>query len=338
MGKHLIRFDSREQAREFQRIGQILSAQGHYDSNKPKSIRLDAGETAIFQRQLESIKVQIIEAEYPHLKARELIPVEPGVDPGADTFTWRFWDRLGTAKMIVNYADDLPRIDMFGSENKTAIETIGISFAYSTQDVRAAAKANVPLQARKALYAKEAAERKLEHIASGGDTTRNVPGVLKNANVPIISAGINGNWTPGGATAAQMYSDAHALAFTVWSQTLQIHEPDTMVLDSTPYQTFASTPYSTLNGESVMQVFLKSTPFIKQIIPWVECAKKAANNTSSRAWVYEKTPLNLALVIALEFQALPPQMQGLEFAIPCEMRTGGAVYYRPLSAVYCDVL
>jgi hypothetical protein len=315
----------------------LLAAMGCYEDSQIYGARLDAGETTTFTRELESIKVQIIEAEYPQLKARSLIPLEGGVDPGADTFTWRFFDRFGIATMIANYADDLPDVEELGTEQKTSIEGIGIAFSYSIQDVRRAAKTGRPLQARKGIAAREAAEREIDRVCAVGVANRNVPGFFKGSGVPILSVGITGAWVSA-PVAATMLADLFLFAYTVFVQTKGIHSPNTMILSLAQFQAISSTPYSTLVPKTVKEVFLESQDMIRQIEPWVLTAAMAADNTHDRAVCYEKSPTNQAMIVPVEYEALPPQQKNLIFSVPGHARTGGAVWYKPLSGVYCDTL
>lgn len=334
-----------EQKRTYADAMRVLTAMGMVDLKGPgyaKSLllggtgRMDAGETAIFARQLEHIRVEIVEDEYPQYKSKELIPQEPGVNPGATAFTWRSWSRVGLAKMVANYATDLPRVDMYGSENTTAIRTIGDSYGYSTQDIRSAMMAGIPLTAKKGQLAREAYERAADKIFALGDSNRNVPGLLKNSSVPIVTAGITGGWAS--ATPAQILADLFALGFAVWNNSLQIHSPATLVLSGAMYQIIASTPYSSQVPKSILEVFLESSTMIREVVPWLRCEKAAANGTNSRALVYTRDPKILAYVEPLPFQSLPPQAVGLEFVVPCEGRVGGTVIYRPLALAYCDIL
>ena len=79
---------------------------------------LDANESAFFQRELEYVKSNTYDVKYPELKARRLFPLNPEVDPGATKITYQQYDQTGIAKIIANYADDLPRADIKGKEFK----------------------------------------------------------------------------------------------------------------------------------------------------------------------------------------------------------------------------
>jgi hypothetical protein len=304
----------------------------------PSGKRMDAGETAFFARELESIKVQIVEAEYPTLLARQVIPMGSGVDPGADTYTWREFDRSGLAKVISNYATDIPDVEEQGKENKSSIESIGIGFSYSIQDIRAAAKVGRPLQARKAMLAREEAERTIDDILALGDSTRGVPGFLKTTGVPLLTVGVNGSWLTS-ATAAEMLADLRLMEFTVWKQSKKRHKPDTLLLGLDQYAKIASTPVNELRPEiTVLDAFLASSTSIKTVEAWEKCDGAAANNTSTRAVAYEKSNSNMEAFVPVEYESFPPQAKGLMFSVPGHARVGGTVVYRPLSMVYCDVL
>lgn len=301
-------------------------------------VRTDANETAIFARSLEHVKTQIVEAEYPSFKARDFIPLETGVDPGSDSFVWYYYDRTGLAKLLANYATDLPYVNEYGSKNTTPIESIGVGYQYNLQEVRAAAKAGYALEARRGRMAREAVERLIDNIAAHGDATRNVPGMLNNANVALVTVGINGDWDNPATTAAEILQDLFTMAFSVWSQSKQLHTPNRMLLATTLYQIAASKPYSSTVPDTVLEVFLRTNPFVKDVQPWVELDLADAQGDGPRAVTYEVSPDNLGLVIPIDFEQLPPQADNLNFKVPCHARIGGVVIYRPLSMTYTDAL
>ena len=59
--------------------------------------RFDADESAVLARQLESIEKVVSQVRYPDLKALQFVPLIPGIDPGAETYTWRLQDKVGVA-------------------------------------------------------------------------------------------------------------------------------------------------------------------------------------------------------------------------------------------------
>lgn len=302
-----------------------------------KGVRLDAGETAVFLQALEHVKVEIVETEYVERKSKTLIPMASGIDRGAETYVWYRFDRLGLAKMIANYATDLPNVSEYGLKITTNIEDAGVCYTYSIQDLEKAAKAKHPLQARLGRLAREAMETLFDIVFAHGYPKANIPGFLTGSGVPIVTAGLNGDWD-GTATAAEMYADLMTMAFTPFVQSKQKHSANVMLLGTTLYKSVFSKPYSAESGKSVAATFLESQDMIKEIIPWTELDLADAQGDGERAVVYTKDPLNLEGILPVEWESLPPQPDNLGFKVPCRGRIGGTVIYRPLSMCYFDGL
>ena len=99
---------------------------------------LDEGESLFFARELEHIKSQSYDKKYPKLKARMLFPLEFEANAGAETITYEQYDQVGMAKIISNYADDLPRADVKGTEFTSRVRTIAASYGYNYDEINAA--------------------------------------------------------------------------------------------------------------------------------------------------------------------------------------------------------
>lgn len=312
--------------------------------------RFDAGESAMFLRQLTYIYEQTFDIKYPDLKARKLIPVDSRVNAGADSFVWRQFDKRGQAKVVQNYADDFPNAEVVGQEFQSRIVSLGASYQYTLQDLRAASMAGLPLETRKAETARRVMENLVEAIAATGmtGTFGTVPSETNDA-IPIYgltnfpNIGINtttNNWS-GGATIAQILADVNALQASIFTNSLGIHEPDTLVLPTKLYSFLATTPRSpTFTDDTMLQYILKTSPWLKAIEfwPWLDLAGFLQNGSTPgpRVLLYERTPENLQLVIPQEFEQLPPQMIGMSYKIPCHMRIGGVTVRYPKSIAYLD--
>src|SRR5690606_7886447 len=74
----------------------------------------DAG--IIAARQLDYIKARVYERKLPPMAGLSLVPQESDAPEWAETITYRTFDQVGIAKIIANYADDLPRADVKGTE------------------------------------------------------------------------------------------------------------------------------------------------------------------------------------------------------------------------------
>lgn len=243
--------------------------------------RLDASFTAMFARQLEYFYTWTADVEYPELRARQLVPVDTEVPSGADYYTYRMYDVSARASVLHNYAkNSFPEADVFGDEFKQAIKALGSKYSYSVQDMRAAAMSGVPLEAKKASAARYAIEKRLEQIACYGDTATNLFGL---SNAPGLNVGVKqspaGTWAQQitaaiaagtlSATSQAILEDINFLANQIFTNTLGVHKPTTLVLPTAAYAVLATTPWSPVyRDESILQFILKSSPWLEEIVDW----------------------------------------------------------------------
>lgn len=306
-------------------------------SPRTNRMRMDAGESLSFQRQLLFVMTQIHEVKYPELMARQIIPVNNAVNPGAEAFAWHLYDSTGIAKVIDDDADDIPTVETQGAEQINSIKTIGVGFGWNVQQLAAATFSGIPLSTRKALAARMSFERAVEQIAGLGVTGANLPGAFKVSGVPLITSGITGAWTGGTTTPAQIIADLNYIANYAARTTGNAFTVDTMALPLAQLQYISSTPASaTIPDKSILQVFLAQSLYVKKVVGWDLLKNANASNNGPRAWCYRSNSDTIELVIPQEFQTLPPQQKNFKFWFPCRGRIAGVVVYEPLGMVYAD--
>jgi hypothetical protein len=312
---------------ELQRIG-AASADG-------KPIRFDAGETAAIAKQLEYVFTRTFDIKYPSLKARQFIPVNNEVPSGAQTYTYRQWDEYGMAEFIANYADDLPNVDATVKEFVAKIESIGDSYQYSVQDLRAAAMSGNQLDSRRAMVARRRIEAKIDDVMATGNAVVGMSGFVNNGNVPLV-APTTGSWAS--ATVAQILADLRKLQRSIITTTKTVHSPDTLLLDTSSFDILANTEISLDNGSNVtiLQHFLNTSPYIRNIDQWNKFDLADAAGTGPRIVMYERSPEVVEMIIPQEFESFPPQARNLAFVVPCHARVGGVSWRYPLAAAYMD--
>jgi hypothetical protein len=298
------------------------------------SVHLDANESQYFARELEHVKTKTYDIKYPELKATGLIPVSGEAGPGAESITYQQFDQVGMAKIIADYADDLPRSDVKGKEFTSVIRSVGGSYGYSLQEIRAATMAKKPLVTRKAASARRANDQLVDQIAWFGDTVNNLPGLLSNANIPEVAAGTGGSLSPNtlwaGKDGNEIVDDLNNLANSVIDVTKGIEVPDTLLLPIAQFSLIATKRMADGTDTTVLEFFMKNSPSIKRV-EWVSQLKGAGTNGVDVAIVYKNSPENLTLEIPQPFEQLNVQQRGLEFIVPCHSRIGGVLIYYPLS-------
>lgn len=300
--------------------------------------RLDAGETASLAKQLEFVYAKTYDVKYAELKARRFIPIDTSVDSAAEYFTYRQWNAFGMAKIIANYADDLPRVDALAKEFTSPIRSVGASYGYSIIDLRRSAKTGSQLEQRRATAARRAHELKFDSVVSVGDAPAGLTGFLNHPNIPIVPA-VNGTWISSSATPLEMIEDLNELVNSVILATAETFEPDTLLLDNASFLRINSTPMSSTgdSDNTVLKFFLNNNPYIKNIDQWGKLNNSGVGN-ATRAVAYKRSEEVLAAVEPQAFEQLPPQWRNLEAVINTHSRVGGVRIQYPLAIAFMDGL
>ena len=297
------------------------------------SVNLDSAETAFFARELEYIKSKSYDIEFPPLKATKLIPVSTEAGSGAESITYQSFEETGLARIISSYADDFPRCDIRGKEFITPVKSIGASYGYSMQEIRAAMFVGRSLTQRQANATRRANDQKVNRLAWYGDTASNILGLTNNPNIPSASVPADGVgastlWTT--KTPDQILRDMNQLTNGIVALTNGVEMPNTLILPIDQYTLIASTPRSANSDTTILEYFIQNNPFITNV-DWVAELKGAGPGGVDIMIAYDKNPDKLTMEIPMPFTQYPPQERGLESIINCESRYGGIIIYYPLS-------
>lgn len=300
----------------------------------------DASESPFFLRQLEHIMTKVHEIEYTKLKGRLFVPVNTEVPPGASNWTWRQFDKVGIARVIRDYSEDLARVDVLGSEffNNLVIG-LGAAFGYNVQEIRSAQYTGFPLDQRRAMAGAEAIHRLEDDLIAFGDLRTKLGGFTNNANMTQVSlpadgAGASVNWNT--KTADQILRDLNLLANTIVNVTREVEEPDTLLLPTSAYNLIATKRIGIETNMTVLKYFLETSPYITDVDKWVKLVG-AGNGGQDRIIAYERSADKLEAVIPMDVTQHEPEKDGLEYVVDLESRYAGVVVYKPLSMAYADM-
>jgi hypothetical protein len=301
------------------------------------STKLDANETFFFARELEYIKSKSYDIEFPEMKAFKHIPISTEAGEGALSITYAQFEEVGLARVIESYADDLPRADIRGKEYTQLVNSIGVSYGYSVQEIRAAVYVGRSLTQRQANAARRANDQKINRLAWFGDDLYQILGLINNANVPsatVLNDGIGATTQWVNKTPDQILADMNTLANSISFVTKGVEMPNTLLLPVAQYTLIASTPRSTTSDTTILEYFIQNNPFITTVdwVPELTGAGPVVMGTPTDIMIaYDKNPDKLTMEIPMPFTQYPPQERGLEFVVPCESRYGGIIIYYPLS-------
>ncbi len=305
----------------------------HFDSVDEASI--------FFARELDYIKSKSYDKIYPEFTALKNFPVTSEVNPGAETITYYSYEKTGFAKIISNYATDLPRADVKGKPTTSMIKSIGDSYGYSVQEMRAARMAGKNLDIRKAEAARYQIDRLTNQIAWCGDAENGLLGILSDGtNIPEYTIPQNGKqivdndttlWKY--KTADQILADINGMVNYQRKITRGVENPDTLLLPTDVYGDIATRRIDDTDT-TVLAYILKNSPWLKNISDSPELlADSTETNPSglSVAILYKKDSEKFSIEIPLMFYQYPLQAVKLEVEIPCEARVAGCIFYYPLS-------
>ena len=290
----------------------------------------DAG--LFLDRQLEYIRPQVFEVEYADIKYPTILPVTAEAGPGAQTFTYRIMDATGDFKLISDAADDLPRADVSQTEKSINIRSFGGSFGYTVQELRAAQMANLSLEQRRASAVRRAYEEKVESVAMFGEGSVSLAGFFNNATVDVISA--NKWFSTSSVTAQEMLEILNQGVSAIISGSNMKEQPDTILIAYEDYNIISTTRNSDSSDVTVLEYFLRTNPFIRNVEPINQLAAANSSLAKNRMVVYKRDPQKVQLHIPQPLELFPPQQRGLEFIVPAHARVGGVALYYPKSVKY----
>lgn len=320
------------------------------NSGIPKTIadgemmNFDSAEDAgiFFARELDYIKAKTYDRQYPELTALRYIPRTNEVNEGAETYTYYSYDKTGMAKIISDYSTDLPRADVKGKPTTAQIKSVGDSYGYSMQEMKASRFAGKSLDVRKAESARYQIDRTLNTIAWAGDKESGLIGVLSDDNdIPLFTPANNAaasstKWED--KTYKEILKDVTDMQKYVSKITKDVEKPDTLCLPPDVFLDISTRQIDNTNL-TIMKFIFDNAPYLKNIVsaPELQADSTETNPYAAQsknvAFLFTADAEKLSIEHPLEFIQHPLQYKGLEVIVPCEARTAGACIYYPLSAL-----
>lgn len=287
--------------------------------------RLDAATNIFFERELRHIIPGLFKTEYAKLNARTIFPVYFANDPGAEYITYEQSNEYGEAEIVADYASDAPTVEVGLEDADTRVRSIRIAAIWSLQEIRAAAKANRPLERWKADAARNGMLRRENRIAFFGDTDFGLTGLFTDANIPRDSASAFS-----GLTADQQVRELHDLANATPAATQDIERPNTMLVPPEQYDLIATTMIGTNQERSVLQQFLATSPHITQVLRVRELAGAGTGGVDTIV-TFDRDIEKVRMNVALDIEQFPPERRGMAVKVEYHARVGGLTVHKPRS-------
>jgi len=310
----------------------------HYDesdvamlANAPivkNNFREDA-DTIFLARQLDYVRSTTYDRQLPATNADALVPDDTTIPEWAENVTQYAYDMVGMAKVVSNYADDLPRADVRTVSRSVGVRTLGDSYGYNINELRASRAQGIGLDSRKAAAARRAMDLKVMSIKLNGDTMYGLYGLFTHPNIPVQVLPVVGDWTT--LTGDQILQNLIAWVTGYQNQVKGTHAPTHLELAPKAF-TAASTKFITAAGSMVtpMMWFRSQYPNITVENIW-ELTNAASSGTKDLGLLYERSAENIAHMYVMPFSQLPPEARNLEIVTDCIARSGGVNIFYPLA-------
>jgi len=303
-------------------------------------MRLDAGESIFFTRELESIRARSYDVKYDDLfKMLYLLPISTEGDPLATQITHRVYGRVGVAKMGGgDYATDFPSVDIYGKEETVKIYPVHVSYKYNKDEIARAAKLNKPLEAGRANAARKAIESKLNSVAISGDSVTGAKGLfnatgISTYTIPGDASSSKTNWEK--KTSDEILADLYGIANQIISNTKGNEVPDIIAIPLTSYQLIERKRISDKSEKTILTYFLENSKSIKQVVWFNELETAAPASTayhSTKAmFCWKNDADHLVFDLPMPFTQEELIVDGLEYVVPCRAKTAGVTIFYPLS-------
>ncbi len=199
------------------------------------------------------IRREVMQVELPDITYPQLVPVNTSYADWQDSAGSGRWQGVGAADWVSGYADDVPVVELAGSELQFNFEMFGVGYRYNIEEL---GKANFAgfgtLTSTKALVARRKSEEFAQRIAIIGDARKGYEGITNLSGATATQAAVAWRNSTGvlTATAEQVLADVNALILgpVLGTSGLANVEATTIGLDPVTYRLLASTPAGVLYG------------------------------------------------------------------------------------------
>lgn len=313
-----------------------------YQNHNTRQINKD--EAGIFVlRELEQMMAKEFDTLYIPPSLARLVPVDAVTPIGAKAHTYKVYDRQHRAKIISNFADDLPLVNVLVDEISYKVQHYGSAYTLNTEEVSNALFTGLPLEQRLLNTVAESLLVEMSTDGWFGNTKHDIPGWLNNPYVNSATvAGANAGariWCDANGNAAtktpdQILADINAVIDFIMSNSKGMETPDTLVLPLLQYRYIEKTPRGANNDTTILEFILEKTKSLNLTITWAEELKGAFAGGTNGMILYKRSREKLYQDMPQLFKQEPEQKRNLAFIVNCTAIYGGVHVLYPASMAF----
>lgn len=286
---------------------------------------------------LSNVARKVYEVKYPEYNALSIFPVSQDARPFDSFYSYEVMDFVGKAKIVSDYADDLPTVDAVAAINNKPIFTLGDSYVYSHLEIEAAIANRKPLQEYKGKAARLAIDALVNQLTVYGDDNYNLTGLLTDQSIPRVAAavGVGGSTLWSQKTAQEILADLNNLVQAIIVNSKNVERPNRIVISNISYGILQNTLTAAVGGVSALAYFKSTNPFIEKIIPMWELDNAGPGGTNM-AIAFNNDPSKISIELPQVFRQLDPQLRNLTYYTLCYARYAGLVVRYPASVAILE--
>jgi hypothetical protein len=310
---------------------------GRYNADEAayiKSVaqRNDDAFSLFLARELTYIRTRVLEVAKAPMNAFRIFPVQTEIPAGAQVAIQRTYDQTGIAKVISNYADDLPRADVIGTETPVKVQTIGDSYGYDVVEIENAQFAGVNLEMYKAQAARRNIDFKINQLAWFGDAENGITGFLANPNLTSVTLAADGTGSSTkfvDKTPDQIIRDVTQLISAINVATNNVENPNMVLFPTEAFDHIVMTPRSQYSDLTILEFLRRSHPDVRfEKVGELDGAGTAGADLMVAG---RFDPDVIRLEIPERFRQLPVEKRNLEYVVDCISRFVGVTITIPLA-------
>lgn len=293
-----------------------------------QGVKSDASDMGVWTAQeLHKIRSTAYEKEYPAGSALRVFPVTNELSDTDKTFEYQVFDKVGYAKIIADYTDDLPTVDALMTSEFGKVFRLGNAYLISIDEIKAGQRTGKSLSTRKSNACQLAHDQLVNKLVFKGSKPHKIPSVFDHPNITKI---VSTKWMDGETKKPETAQDELEKAIEILeTQTKGQHRATNILIPPSMRKVLSVRMPET--SESYLQYFQKQNAGIT--IDSISELEDYDGTGAKAVLVYEKDPMNMSIEIPEAFNMLPAQPKDLHFKVPCTSKCTGLTIYRPLTLV-----
>jgi len=249
---------------------------------------------------------------------------------GAAQFAREVYEHQGQADWVGDASDDLPQVNVGVIRDAYNIDMAGCSYSWTLKELQAAEFARRPLDVRRGISARRAIESFRNSLFFLGSAAKQIYGLFSFPFIPRVQLDLADFRV--GADPDDTLEALYSLEREVVLATGTAATPTDLLLPTSIYMYIGSTRASTLNNDTILQVYQRNALYAKNVRNVIEL--ETAGPTGGPVMACIRVAEDAAEhIVPNPLEVLPPQERNLRTVFNVITSVGGFISEFPKNHV-----